>query len=138
MSLDLRRDKLEKAKGMSWIIYILMFFVSGIVGTFHFSIGEILFAVQFLGGFLWLPKIYGKIFSRLANGKKLANIENKINDVCIEFTNKTGIYDEYITEYSLNKLKRYIASGRANTLKEAYNLLEDEMYKEVNLSLLKS
>ncbi|MEO2077380.1 MAG: hypothetical protein ABGX20_18765 [Bacillus sp. (in: firmicutes)] len=135
-SLNNKRMKLEKAKGTGWIIYFAMFFVAGFIGNFSMSIGGLIFTIHFLGGFLWLPKIYGKIFSRLANNNKIRNVNLDIEDLCNEFTEKTGIFYEYMTIYSLERLEKYIVSGRADTLKEAYNLLEDEMRRDGHLAIM--
>ncbi|MCR8850527.1 hypothetical protein NQ095_19080 [Rossellomorea sp. SC111] len=137
--LCLKENKLLSAKGMGWLIYgFMFFFVTPLIGAYiHYGTGSGFFIIHLAGLFFGLPKAYGRLYSKLFNTKKLRGIYDRLDELERQFTETTGIYYEYITVYCLEKIERYIHSGRADNLKEAYNLLEVDLHRDDLLTLQK-
>ncbi|MDG5789311.1 hypothetical protein QA612_17765 [Evansella sp. AB-P1] len=103
---------------------ILIFFVSYVLIVNIFRIfGLILIVILFYLFFIWPSQnVRGKLKKNMSRIDeihiKLKNIENKINPELIP--------DNYINQYALSKLESYLVNKRADTLKEALNLFEQE------------
>ncbi|MTH54521.1 hypothetical protein GKZ89_14040 [Bacillus mangrovi] len=134
--LENKLNRLKKTKRIGFFIYLTMFWVNS---TFFYPISYGFFSfilyVQILGGFLWLPNVYGKIYYFAARMRKAIKVEQQMDEVLNEFTKKTSIFYEYCRVPILEKMEKFFLTARADTFKECYALVDTELHRDQVLHL---
>lgn len=110
--------------GRRIVLFLIVWFLLGMMGRDIYPLlGLVIFfgSIYFL--FLW-PTVHVK--------KKIRKNKDRINNIQLRLTeldrmvNPVHIPKAYINNYALSKLESYFVNKRADTLKEALNLFEEE------------
>lgn len=104
-------------------MFILVFFILDLINYDIFPSTVILLGLLYFL-FVWLAIYVNKKITK--NKDKINEIKRRLADLNEEVT-PVYIPRTYINDYALSKLKSYFSNRRADTLKEALNLFEDEM-----------
>lgn len=99
-------------------IFLMLFFVSALL---HINLYFLVPILLILSYFIFIsPKMY------LKRNEDEYNLNKSKLEECNKNLNADYIPDEYIEEYALKKLELYLINKRADTLKEALNIFEQE------------